>query len=653
MFILENEGTEQEHLKMIACYAYNRKKFLQKQILAGEGLVGQCFLEKETIFMKEIPADYVNITSGLGEATPRSILITPLLINEKVFGVVELASFKEFQPHQIDFINKLAENIAATIKNVKESERTIALLNDSQQQAEELRTQEEEMRQHMEEMQATQEEMRRQSDELGQATAEMKGILDGINATMATIEFTPDGTIVMANDNFLKTMKCSLEQIRNNHHRIFAPDEILQSDEYKTFWKRLAAGESITGTFKRKDLQGGTVWLNAIYNPIRNAYGKVEKVVKFATDITAEQERIAENKGILNGINSTMATIEFLPDGKIVHANDIFLKIMKCTLDDIRGKHHKLFVPAEIANTEEYQGFWKRLASGESINGKFKRISLKGDIVWLSAIYNPIVNAEGRVIKVIKFATDITAEQELLAENHGVLKGIDATMATIVFRPDGTIVNANQNFLKTVDYSLADVIGKHHRMFVPKDVQETGEYRSFWLRLAAGESITGTFKRVSSTGKTIWLNAIYNPILNANGDVAKVIKFATDVTVEREMLAEGEGLLKGIDYTMNTIEFKPNGTIINANTNFLKAMNCSLKEIQGKHHKIFVPDTIQKSKEYENFWERLAKGEPMTGIFERVTTDGKKVLLNAIYNPIVNANNEVTKVVKFATILNS
>ncbi|MBX2963136.1 MAG: PAS domain-containing protein [Cyclobacteriaceae bacterium] len=531
LFILEGEGTEQEHLKMIACYAYNRKKFLQKEILPGEGLVGQCLLEKQFIFMKEIPANYVNITSGLGEATPRSVLISPLMINEKVFGIAELASLKEFQPHQIDFINKLAENIGATIKNVKESERTIALLNDSQQQAEELRTQEEEMRQHMEEMQATQEEMKRQSEDLNRATAEMKGILDGINATMATIEFMPDGTIVTANENFLKTMKCSPEQIRNNHHRMFVPDEVLQSDEYKTFWKRLAAGESITGTFKRKTLQGGTVWLNAIYNPIRNAYGKVEKVVKFATDITAEQERLAENRGILNGI--------------------------------------------------------------------------------------------------------------------------DATMATIEFRPDGTIINANNNFLKTVEYSLADIRGKHHRMFVPQDIQETPDYKSFWLRLAAGESITGTFKRISSTGKTIWLNAIYNPILNANGDVAKVIKFATDITAEQEMLAEGEGLLKGIDYSMTTIEFKPNGTIIKANANFLKAMNYSLTEIQGKHHKIFVPDTIKKSKEYEDFWSRLSKGEPMTGVFERVTADGKPVLLNAIYNPIVNTNNEVTKIVKFATIVNS
>ena len=110
------------------------------------------------------------------------------------------------------------------------------------------------------------------------------------------------------------------------------------------------------------------------------------------------------------------------------------------------------------------------------------------------------------------------------------------------------------------------------------------------------------------------MNAIYNPILNANGDVAKVIKFATDITAEQEMLAEGEGLLKGIDYSMTTIEFKPNGTIIKANANFLKAMNYSLTEIQGKHHKIFVPDTIKKSKEYEDFWSRLSKGEPMTGV---------------------------------------
>lgn len=418
LFILEEPGEGQEYLQMIACYAYERKKFLSKRIEVGEGLVGQCVLEKETTYLRETPLNYVHITSGLGAAPPRAILISPLLINDKVFGALELASFNDFANYKIEFINRLSENIAASIKNVKESERILALLNSSQQQAEELRSQEEEMRQNMEELQATQEEMQRKSNEISRASAEMMSILNGINATMATIEFTPDGTILTANANFLKAMKYTLTEIKGKHHRKFVPNEIAASDDYKTFWSRLSSGESIAGVFKRIASDGKTIWLNAIYNPILNADNEVVKVVKFATDITAEQEMQAESKGLINAINATMATIEFTPDGTILTANDNFLKTVKYSLADIKGKHHQKFVPKDILESDDYKKFWKRLASGESITGVFKRIASDGKIVWLNAIYNPVFNADGQVVKVVKFATDVTATQELLNQKN-------------------------------------------------------------------------------------------------------------------------------------------------------------------------------------------------------------------------------------------
>lgn len=411
IFILDGDEDDQ-HLKMISCYAYDKKKFLNKRFEIGEGLAGQCVLEKQTNYLKQVPINYVNITSGLGQATPRAILISPLIINENVFGVLELASFDEFQSYKIDFINKLSENIASSIKNEKDNERTRMLLNASQQQAEELKSQEEEMRQNMEEMQATQEEMERKSIELSRASAETNGLLKGINSTMATIEFTPEGVVLNANGNFLKVMKYTLDEVVGKHHRKFVPKEILDGNDYKTFWRRLASGQSETGIFKRMDSSGNTVWLNAIYNPILNTNNEVIKVVKFATDITVEQELLAESKGILRGIDVTMATIEFRPDGTIIKANDNFLKTMRYTLRDIQGAHHSKFVPKEIFESTEYKTFWGRLASGESITGAFKRVDSAGNTVWLNAIYNPIFNASNEVIKVVKFATDITADRE-------------------------------------------------------------------------------------------------------------------------------------------------------------------------------------------------------------------------------------------------
>jgi methyl-accepting chemotaxis protein len=209
-------------------------------------------------------------------------------------------------------------------------------------------------------------------------------------------------------------MKYSLNEIKGRHHRMFAPKDVVDSDDYKSFWKRLASGESITGIFKRMDSKGSTVWLNAIYNPILNANKEVVKVVKFATDITQQQEMLAESKGILEGINTTMATIEFTPDGTVVDANKNFLAIMEYSLDEIRGVHHRKFAPLDVVESEEYRTFWSKLSSGEAISGVFRRVSSSGATVWLNATYNPIVNANGKVVKVIKFASDITTTQKTL-----------------------------------------------------------------------------------------------------------------------------------------------------------------------------------------------------------------------------------------------
>ncbi len=651
IFVLNDDMKEEHFLEMIACYAYNRKKYLDKRIELGEGLAGQCALEKESIYLTEIPQDYLNITSGLGEACPQNIFIAPLLINEKIFGVLELASFERIQPYKIDFINRLSENIASSIKNVKDNEKTIALLNASQQQSEELRAQEEELRQNLEEMQTTQEEMARKNEEIKKAAIESEGILNGINAMMATIEFTPEGVVLNANNNFMETMKCSLQEIKGKHHRQFVPSELVATEEYQNFWSSLAMGQPKSGIFRRVNTAGETIWLNAVYSPIQDVNGNVIRVVKFATDITGQQTMAAENEGILKAINTQMLTAEFTPEGILVMANNNFLNSMQYSLEAITGKHDEHFVAREIKATAGYKNVWKKLASGISEAGIFKRINSKGETVWLNGVYSPVLDAERAVTKVLLFASDVTAGQELMAENQGILNGINSTMATIEFSPDGVVMAANDNFLKTMKCSQEEIQGKHHQLFVPAEIRETDDYQTFWGRLASGISLSGVFERINGQGETIWLNAIYNPIFNANAEVVKILKFATDVTLEKEMVAENKGVLNGINATMATIEFTPQGEILTANENFLKTMKCTLSDIQGKHHQLFVPAEIRQSEYYPVFWQKLAAGKPFTGVFERINMKGETIWLNAVYSPIPNARGEIIKVIKFATEL--
>ncbi len=681
LFILTDSDNENQQLELIACYAYDRRKFVNKTVQIGEGLVGQAVLEKDMIYITKVPNNYVNITSGLGEATPRCILILPLKNNEIIEGVLEIASFQLLQEHEIQFVEKVADSIASAFSNIRINDKTRTLLLDSQQQSEELKAQEEEMRQNMEEMQATQEEMKRKTDELNRTSTEMTGIIKVIDYSMINIEFEPDGTIITANGNFLKIMNYTLNDIKGKHHRIFAPKEVLESEEYKTFWTRLSSGDSFTGIFKRKSATGETVWLNAIYNSILNANGEVVKVVKFANDITTQQEMVAESKGVLGGINATMATIEFHPDGTIVKANDNFLKTMKYSLDGVKGKHHSIFAPKEVLESAEYKTFWKRLSSGESITGIFKRVSATGETVWLNAIYNPILNASGEVVKVVKFANDITTQQEIVAESKGVLGGIDATMATIEFQPDGTIITANDNFLKTMKYLLDNVKGKHHSIFAPQEVLESAEYKTFWKRLSSGESITGIFKRVSATGETVWLNAIYNPILNASGEVLKVVKFANDITNEKqkeaetiqlleettaqeeelrqtmeELLATQEGVERLLEEKTFDLKVREDvfgvtsilsesdvlGNILYANSKLSEVSKYGIDELIGKPHNIFRHPDMPKEL-FKLFWETLKKGETFKGIIKNKAKDGTHYWVDGCFVPVKDANGKVFK----------
>lgn len=408
IFIIDETNEKDAYLKLEACYAYDRKKHVTKRVEIGEGLVGQCVLEKQPNYITQIPKDYIHITSGLGEAAPSSVFISPLIINDQVFGVIEIASFQPLELYKQEFITKLSENIAATIKTVKENDRNVLLLKSSQQQAEELKAQEEELRQNMEELEATQEEMRRKSVQLAATMAEIQSLVRGINETMATIEFSPDGTVLTANAKFLETMKYDLARITGKHHRMFVPEDVLSTPDYATFWKRLAAGQSISGIFRRRAANGATIWLNAIYNPIFSESGEVLKVIKLANDITAEQELMAENKAVLAGIDASMAVIEFSPEGIVQRANENFLQAMGYRLDQIKGAHHRKFMPAEKTGTAEYQQFWARLADGKAVKGVFERVSSSGTTVILNAIYNPILNAEGKVTKIVKFATNLT-----------------------------------------------------------------------------------------------------------------------------------------------------------------------------------------------------------------------------------------------------
>ena len=349
-----------------------------------------------------------------------------------------------------------------------------------------------------------------------------------------------------------------------------------------------------------------------------------------------------------SAIDDSQAVIEFKLDGTIVTANQNFLDVMGYTLDEITGEHHSIFVDPATRESTGYREFWAKLNRGEFEAAQYRRFGKAGREIWIQATYNPILEA-GKPVRVIKFATDITAQKIHSMEDAGRIAAISRAQAVIEFNMDGTIVTANENFLATVEYSLSEIQGKHHRMFVVPSERDSVAYREFWARLNRGEFDAGDYKRIGKGGKEIWILATYNPILNEGGMPFKVVKFATDVTEQKLKAADNNGQIDAIKKSQAVIEFNMDGSIRDANKNFLDALGYDLSEIQGKHHSMFVEQDERNAPAYQKFWDNLNRGQYQTGEYKRVAKHGRDIWIQAYYNPILDLNGKPFKVVKYAT----
>ncbi len=277
--------------------------------------------------------------------------------------------------------------------------------------------------------------------------------LHAIDRSLAVIEFDLDGTIRSANQNFLSTVGYELSEVVGQHHRMFVEPAEAASPSYSQFWQDLAAGRFQSSQYKRVGKGGREIWIQATYNPILDGNGKPAGVVKFATDITEQKAAAVEAAGKLDAISRSQAVIEFTLDGEIIEANDNFLTAMGYRLDEVRGRHHRMFVEPEHAASQAYSNFWSALGRGEFQAGEYKRLAKGNKEVWIQASYNPIFDANGRPIKIVKFATDVTASKvaiNSLDESLQQLASGDLT-ATITSKFPGDMETLRQAFNQSLE----------------------------------------------------------------------------------------------------------------------------------------------------------------------------------------------------------
>jgi methyl-accepting chemotaxis protein len=258
---------------------------------------------------------------------------------------------------------------------------------------------------------------------------------------------------------------------------------------------------------------------------------------------TSDDDRM---RAELEALNRSQAVIRFTPDGIILDANHNFLVAMGYTLNEIKGQHHRIFCDTDYVQTNAYKEFWNKLKNGTFFTSQFKRFTKSGQEIWIEASYNPIIDNSGKVIQVVKYASDITEQKMIDADYEGQIDAISKSQAVIHFELDGTIITANKNFLSATGYRLDDIQGKHHSMFCDPQYARSKEYQELWDKLNDGEYQAGEYKRFGKGGKEIWINASYNPIMDMNGNPFKVVKYATDITSQTKAKIQSQKLTNSL-----------------------------------------------------------------------------------------------------------
>jgi PAS domain S-box-containing protein len=400
-FVINNSDPNNQFFEQKACFAYDRKKFSNKSISWGEGLIGACALEKETIFMTNVTEGYVEITSGLGKANPRCILIVPLKSNEEVHGVIELASFKILKKYEIEFVEKIAESIASTIASVKINLQTSRLLKESQEQASKMANQEEILRQNMEELKATQREAAKQSEEFISFT-------NSVNHTLIRAEYDTKGILLYSNTRFLQKLEYSdSSEVLGHHISMF----INEKDKiwFNKIWDNLAhGGRHFEGDMKHVTKYGNDLWTMATYVCVRNNEGGVEKILFLGTDITENKKQSLDYEGQIRALNRSTLKADYEPNGSIIECNDKFGNALGYKLSDMKGKHVFDFVPKD--DQKQFAITWDNVNNRIPFDGRLKFITADKKTKWFHGTYTAVNNMYGEVAKIVFIANDITEQ---------------------------------------------------------------------------------------------------------------------------------------------------------------------------------------------------------------------------------------------------
>lgn len=461
-------------------------------------------------------------------------------------------------------------------------------------------------------------------------------------------EFDVEGNITAMNPVMAQVLGYEPEECVGKAGALFVDKEFSRSPAYRKLWEELRDGRTQYEMIHQRSKTNKSVWLRSTLVPVKDATGKVVKVLKLARNATETHDALQDNSTLVTAMDKLVGRIELDEHLRVTRVNKAFELVFKSPAADVMGRDFKDFCTKDFANSALFRDFFDKLRAGDAIEDQFELHRLDGEPLWIRGAYVPFFNATGGLWKIVLSFVNLTPMVTREAEVRSRLAGVEAGQFLVEFDLEGQLLSANSAFLAATGYRAENVTALSHEDLCP-DLREVKiEAKEIFEKLRNGSGHAGTYRRKGAEGQHLWFLGSYHPVTDAKGKVTRIAFFAHDITSLELGMHDAQARLGAILNTQAVIEFDPQGYVLEANEAFQKTFGYSMREIAGQHHSMFCVPEYTRSAEYREFWINRAKGEPFHGRMHRVGRFDRQIQLHASYNPVRDMDGKVVRVIKAA-----